>query len=429
MDRQLKFDLPEKLGFLLHPKRYKVAYGGRGGTKSWGFARALLILGWQKKKRILCGREIQRTIAESVHQLLKDQIELMELGYFYGVTDTEIVGQNGTQFLFAGLRGLDIQKMKSFEGVDICWLEEANALSKESIDVVAPTIRKAGSEIWASFNPELDSDEAYDRFVANPPIQSTVIKIGWQDNPWLTKELRDEKDDLQRRDPVAYDNIWEGNCRPAIAGAIYADEVRRAIEERRVRELPYDPLLAVHCFWDLGWKDAMTVTMVQKVASSFSIIDYMEHKHTTYAEMVNGREEVPGKEAVLGLTQRGYKVMKDYLPHDGKAVNPQTGKSAKETLELLKRTVEIVPDIGVEEGIRAARQLFSQCYFNELKTKRLFHCLKRYRRRILQSTKQAAEPLHDEFSHGADSLRYMAVMADGLTNDDESKFDALQGWR
>jgi phage terminase large subunit len=357
-----------------------------------------------------------------VHRLLSDQIKAMGLEGFYTIRDSEITGANGTQFLFAGIRGLDVAKIKSLEGIDRCWVEEANTVTKKSWETLIPTIRKDGSEIWISFNPELDSDETYQRFVVKPPINSEPVKINWSDNPWFPSVLKDEMESLKARDHESYLNVWEGNCRASVEGAIYANEIRLAVESHRIRPCPYDPILKVHAIWDLGWNDAMTVIMVQRVASSLSVIDYLETSHTLYSEIVNGNAKIKG------LAQRGYRWGKDYLPHDGKAKNPQTGKSAIETLEALGRSVEEVPDIGVEEGIRAARQIFSQVYFDETKASRLVHCLKRYRRTINQQTNEPGAPLHDEFSHGADAFRYMAVAADGMSNDELGNFDPLKGW-
>ena len=157
---------PEKLRFLFSPARYKVVRGGRGPGKSWGFARALLIMGAKRPLRVLCTREVQKSIAQSVHQLLRDQIEALGLSGQYEVLTTEIRGKNGTQFFFSGLSDQTAESLKSFEGVDVCWCEEAQAISKRSWDILIPTIRKDGSEIWVSFNPQLESDETYRRFVS-----------------------------------------------------------------------------------------------------------------------------------------------------------------------------------------------------------------------------------------------------------------------
>ena len=151
-------ELPVKLKALFEPARYKVLYGGRGSSKSWSVARALLILGAKQPTRVLCARETQKSIQESVHRLLKDQIELMGLQSFYEVQETRIIGKNGTDFAFAGIRQQGVTNLKSFEGVDICWVEEAQTVSRHSWNVLIPTIRKENSEIWVSFNPELETD-------------------------------------------------------------------------------------------------------------------------------------------------------------------------------------------------------------------------------------------------------------------------------
>jgi phage terminase large subunit len=192
--------LPTKLEPLFKPARYKVLYGGRGGAKSWGAARALLTIGTTRKIRVLCAREIQKTIADSVHKLLADQIKELELSG-YSVQESSIFHDNGTEFVFTGIRGMDIGKIKSFEGVDVCWVEEAQTVSKKSWDVLIPTIRKPASEIWLTFNPDLDTDETYRRFVDDPPAGAVLIPVGWQDNPWFPDVLAKERDDLKRRDP------------------------------------------------------------------------------------------------------------------------------------------------------------------------------------------------------------------------------------
>lgn len=413
-----QYGLPPKLQRVgTQPARYKVLYGGRGSAKSWSVARLLLDFGSKAKLRILCTREIQRTIGESVHQLLRDQIAELGLDNFYSVYETTIVGANGTQFLFAGLRQQDVAKIKSFEGVDIVWCEEAQVISKRSWEILVPTIRKPGSEIWITFNPELDTDETYERFVAHPQEGSVVLKMTYADNPWFPAVLEQERLALKARDPESYDNVWEGNCRSAVEGAIYAKEIRAAIEGRRLRPVPHDPLLKTHAIWDLGWNDAMTVVMAQRSSSEIRVIDYLEDSHRTYDSYV------------AELKSKPYRWGKDFLPHDGKAKNAQTGMSPIEVLKKLGRDVQEIPDIGVEEGIKAARQVFGRVYFDESKTARLVHCLKRYRRAINQTTNEAGAPLHDEFSHGADAFRYLAVIADQMKNEEHVITDPNAAFR
>jgi phage terminase large subunit len=208
----VRAEFPEKLDVLFQPARYKVAHGGRGGAKSWGFARALLILAGQRKLRVLCARELQVSIADSVHKLLSEQIDALGLGHFYEVQQKAIHGANGSEFIFSGIRS-NITKIKSMEGVDIVWVEEAETVSSASWNVLIPTIRKPGSEIWVSFNPSDEKDPTYVRFVKTPPPGAVVVQIGWQDNPWFPEELREEKDYLYSIDPEAADHVWGGGCK------------------------------------------------------------------------------------------------------------------------------------------------------------------------------------------------------------------------
>ena len=138
---------PEPFRILFEPKRYKVLYGGRGGGRSWSCARALLIIGVNRQIRVLCARELQNSIAESVHQLLSDQIQALGLSDYYTIQRDRIIGTNGTSFTFEGIRN-NVNKIRSFEGIDYCWVEEAHKVSANSWEVLIPTIRKDNSEIW-----------------------------------------------------------------------------------------------------------------------------------------------------------------------------------------------------------------------------------------------------------------------------------------
>lgn len=212
-----EINLPDKLSFLFEHWRYKVAYGGRGGAKSWGFAQALLVQAGERKLRILCARELQVSIKDSVHRLLTDIIDATPaLSRIYEYTDKAIIcTATGSEFLFAGVRN-NVTKIKSMEGIDICWVEEAETVSERSWEVLIPTIRKLGSEIWVSFNPDLATDPTYKRFVINAGAlgkQAKVVEINWRDNPWFPEALALEKDYLASVDMDAYNHVWEGKCR------------------------------------------------------------------------------------------------------------------------------------------------------------------------------------------------------------------------
>ena len=409
----MNVEFPEKLEFLFDPYRYKVAYGGRGSAKSWSFARALLIQGASERLRIACFREVQKSIKDSVHRLLSDQIEAMGLSSFYEVFETEIRGRNGTAFLFAGLSSLTVDSIKSYEGVDIAWCEEAHSITKRSWDTLVPTIRKGDSEIWISLNPELDTDVTYQRFIANPPPNSMVVEVNFHDNPWFPAILEQERQHFKATNTKEdYDQIWEGKCRSSVQGAIYASEVQDAIRNGQFCNVPYDPLLKVHTVWDLGWNDSMTISFVQRSRSEVRIIDYIEESHKTLDWYV------------AEIRKRPFNWGTDWLPHDAKAKDFKTGKSTIELLKAAGRKAKDVPQIGIENGIKAARMLLRQTYFDKTKTARLTECLKRYKRAINQQTSEPGAPVHDEFSHGADNFRYIAVIADQLEN--ESDYQNMQ---
>jgi phage terminase large subunit len=409
----MEVDLPEKLGFLLTTKaRYPGAKGGRGSAKSWSVAKVLLILGTSRRLRILCAREVQKSIKQSVHKLLKDQIESLGLSRFYRVLDTEIRGRNGTEFSFSGLSDQTVDSIKSFEGVDICWVEEAQSISRRSWSILTPTIRKDDSQIFITFNPELDSDETYDRFITNAPEGAQIVDMNYTDNPWFPDVLEQERLHAKLTLPKAeYENIWEGKCMPAVAGAIYYEQVASAEENKRICNVPYDPLLKVHVVFDLGWNDAMAISLVQKHASELRVIEYIEDSHKTldsYSAMLKDKRMNWGKV---------------WLPHDGRHKDYKTGKSAEEIMKALGWSVAITPNMSIEDGIRLARMTFGRIYFDKNKTERLVQCAKRYRRSINQQTNEPGAPLHDEWSHGADNLRYLAINAEQMTNDDWDDYD------
>jgi phage terminase large subunit len=370
--------------------------------KSWAYARALLIQAIQKPLRVLCAREIQRSIKDSVHKLLSDQIQLMGLGKLYTITETEIRGINGSNFTFAGLGNQTVESIKSYEGVDICWVEEGQTISDRSWTILIPTIRKANSEIWISFNPDLDTDPTYTRFVVNPPDEAVVVQVNYSDNPFFNDVMEKERLHCQKTDPVGYLNIWEGQCRPAVEGAIYHDQITAA--GPRITNVPYDPMLKVHVVLDLGWNDAMAIALVQRQSSEVRIIEYIEDSHRTLADY----------SAQLKDMRLSWGKM--FLPHDGRAKDFKTGKSAAQIMAALGWDVEITENFSIEEGIRLARLMFPRVYFDKTKSARLVECLKRYRRRINQATEEPGAPLHDEFSHGADCFRYIACNVEQMHN-------------
>lgn len=206
----LDIDVINKLLFLINEDwRYKVAYGGRGSGKSYTFADCCLVKALGKKTRILCARQLQTSIRDSVHKLLCDRIFALKMEEWFEVTRESIRCKNGSEFIFKGIQN-NVMEIKSMEGIDICWVEEAQSVSDESWEVLIPTIRKEGSEIWVSFNPDREDDSTYKRFVKNPPPDCKSVLINYMDNPYFPETLRKEMEYCKRIDYPKYEHIWLG---------------------------------------------------------------------------------------------------------------------------------------------------------------------------------------------------------------------------
>ena len=390
---------PVKMASLFDKARYKVYYGGRGAGKSHSAAKALLVIGAKSTIRVLCAREYQTSIKDSVHKLLCDQIALMGLEGFYEITQSAIRGKNGTEFAFVGLKN-NVANVKSYEGVDYCWVEEAQTVSRHSWNTLIPTIRKEGSEIWVTFNPELESDETYQRFVVKPPEGAVVQKINWSDNPWFPDVLALEKDALKSRDPSAYQTVWEGLCRLTVDGAIFANEMQVAELDGRITKVTYDPTKPVHAIFDLGWADSTAIWFLQFVGMETRLIRYHEDSQKTISHY-------------LALMQTyGYMYDTLWLPHDAQNKTlASNGKSIEEIVRAAGYKTRIIERTPIADSINAARTIFRNCWFDRENCYDGLQCLRHYRFQVDPETGQfSRNPLHDQYSHGADSFRYIGLM-------------------
>jgi hypothetical protein len=290
MVQQVKADIPEAFAFLFEPARIKVAKGGRGSAKSWAFARALILRALEKPTRIGCFREIQNSIEESVHHLLKDQIRLLGLNAVFDVQKTSIKCKNGSEFLFRGLLR-NVDSIKSFEGLDIVWVEEAHNVSEESWELLTPTIRKADSEIWISFNPKFEDDPTNQRFAVNPPDGAIVRHVNYDQNPWFPEVLRKEMEQDKVRDKAAYEHKWLGLAKgggrrvwPAFDKAVHVREIpMEEIAKRGNCYMAMDPHSKYYPF--IVW-----IAVLPKNARGTWPEDF--HKHV-YAEWPT-QEEIAG---------------------------------------------------------------------------------------------------------------------------------------
>lgn len=393
----LEIQIPSKLEQFIDPCRYKVAYGGRGSGKSWTIAQLLVLKAYSEPTRVLCARETQRSISDSVIQLLADTIDRMGLGSFFDVQRTAIYGSNGSRFIFEGLKS-NITKIKSMEGINIVWVEEAESVSFTSWETLIPTIRSPGSEIWVSFNPRDEVDDTYERFVTDPPEDSIVLKVNWQDNPWFPEELRKEKDAMKKKDEKLYLWIWEGQPIANHDGAYW----QKYIRTNQIKEFTIEPTIAVSTYWDLGIDDDMAIWFVQQVGSEIRVIHCYENYGEGLNHYINYLHDFRERHSIV--------FDRHWAPHDIKVRELTTGKSRLETAASMGLHFEDVPNIPVEDGIHAVRFVLPRCWFNEPMTRQGVKALRGYRREFDEAKgvfKQ--KPLHNWASHYADAFRYFAV--------------------
>lgn len=394
---KVNLDVTRKFEPFLQPHRYKIAYGGRGSGKSWTIASMLVKKAWERPIRILCSREIQRSIQDSVLQLLGDTIERMGLGDYFDVQKTQIIGTNGSRFIFEGMRS-NITKIKSMEGLDIVWVEEAESVTHTSWETLIPTLRKEGSEIWVSFNPNDEMDNTYDRFVLHPPNDSYVVKVNYNDNPWFPKELEAERLQLKEKNEDLYNHVWEGEVLSNRDGSYYA----KFIDDNQIMNFVVEPNIPVDTYWDLGVADATSIWFVQQVGMELRIVHAFENQGEGLQFYINYLHDWRVKnQAVMG---------RHYAPHDIAVRELGTGKSRLETARKLGINFLVVPRLSVEDGIHAARAILPKCYFEKTGTKDGLNALRRYRKEFDEKKGvYKPHPLHDWSSHFADAFRYFAI--------------------
>lgn len=406
------------------PLRHLVIKGGRGSGKSHSVARILTQIGALRSVRMLCTRETQKSIEESVYTLLADVISELEYDQAYTKLKTHINGVNGSVMLFAGLRSQDINKLKSTERIMVAWVEEAHVVSEKSLDVLSPTIREENSVIIYTYNPELEDDPVHARYALSPQPDVCVVTMNWSDNKWFPKVLDKERQRTYELDKTEgktkYNWIWEGQCLPAVEGAIFAGECARMSESGRVRPLDYDPKGRVHVIMDLGY-GVMTAVLAQRFASTVQIIGYIEMYHSTYHDLTQELEKLK------------YRWGKVFMPHDASHRDPKYGKSHYEVMQELGWETAEIPQIGIENYISMGRDLFGNVYISDNEgCKQLIRCLKRWRYQITDTASGSSKtmaPMKDEYSHGGEAFCYTAVVADELYNETQTIVDPYSGFR
>jgi len=445
-------DLPPKLEHAVHwliatiggecglgqefeiPLRHLVIKGGRGSAKSHSVARMLVNIGVNMPVRMLCTRETQKSIDESVYQLLSDVIEELDYDGFYDQKLKTIDGASGSQFLFAGLRTQDVAKLKSTERILIAWVEEAHVISSKSLQVLTPTIREENSVIVYTYNPELDDDPVNEEIAMEPSDDTCVVELNWRDNPWFPKVLEGERLRSFNKDKTPdkhiYNWIWEGKTLPAVHGAIFANEVARFRSEGRFLTLDHDAKGLVHIVMDLGY-GVTTMALWQRFASTMQCFDYYEFYNCKYSQM----------SAVVRRHHPDVRWGKVFMPHDSAHKDPKVAKSHKQVMRELGWNVADVPQIGVENYISEGRDMFDNAYLDchehepEVSDtqyarggKRLLQCLQRYRRQVPETTGHPGAPMKDAFAHGGETWCYTAVVAEQMTNEDRVVANPYRGF-
>lgn len=429
----LQVEVPRRLQPLLAPARYKGAHGGRGGGKSHFFAEQLILRAFSEPIRWVCIREVQNSIRESVRQLLIDKVNKFGLQSRFTVLDQEIRGANGALIIFKGMQSYNATNIKSLEGYDGAWVEEAQTLSDISLRLLRPTIRKdqedgRQSELWFSWNPRWETDPV-DKLLRGPskPKNAVVVEINWPDNPWFTATMREEMETDYLSDSDMADHVWGGHYEVVTEGAYYAKLIAQAEREGRIGEFPYISGTKVFTSWDLGVDDYTAVWFGTDDGKYVTMHDYYELSDEGADAMVAMAlpelfvpppldERYVNWNQVQAFIDLGreepYQYSHHYLPHDIKV--REWGSGGRSRIEIIKelgvKTIRKGVPTNPEERIAAVRRVLPICRFNNTPRVQVgLNRLRRYKKKKNDALGTYTTPLHDENSHGADAFGEFAV--------------------
>lgn len=377
---QLKIKTSKVFEPLKDPWRYKVLMGGRGSGKSWAVADFLLAMGAAKPIRVLCTREFQTSIKDSVHKLLTDRINVYGIGWFYTITEAAIRGNNGTEFIFKGLRR-NINEIKSTEGIDIAWVEEAQAVSEESWQILTPTVRKPGSEIWIVFNPDSPDDATYKRFVTNKPENCLLIVANYKDNAFFPDVLEVErKHDLEFNADI-YDWKWLGQPRVMTDAQVF----RNKFEVKDFESVKVD-----RYFYGADWGFAADPTTLVRCFMRANCL-YIDH-------------EAWGVHCDISDTPKLF----DGIP-DARKWPIKADSARPETISYMRQQGYNISGAkkwagSVEDGIAYLRS-FDRIYIHP-RCKHVIEEFKLYGYKVDRNTGDILPVIVDAHNHGIDALRY-----------------------
>lgn len=380
----------------LEPKRYKAAHGGRGSGKSRDRAAALVehCLG-VPGTRALCLRQVQRSLSESAKRLVEDEIARLKAPGFRPLHDrTETPG--GGLIVYNGLQDHTADSLKSYEGFDIAWVEEAHTITQRSLDILRPTLRKPNSELWFTWNPRRKTDPV-DAFFRGPnaPPDSVVVKSNWSDNPWFPDVLKAEREFDELHNPETYLHIWEGEYATIVRGAYYAEALVAAEREGRICKVTIDPMAEVRAWWDLGVGDATAIWIGQYVGREIRMVDYLEG------------EGQPLSYYLAELRELGWGKALCILPHDGAHRDSVQAARFDDHIRAGGFRAEVCPNQGAGAArlrIEAGRRLFPRIWFDRDKTAPGREALGSYHERRNDDRDIGLGPEHDWSSHASDAF-------------------------
>ena len=394
---------------LLEPARYKAAFGGRGSGKSHFFGElavedALRFPGDHGEGlALVCVREVQKSLKDSAKKLIEGKIRALGLRESDGfkVWKDRIELPKGGQIIFQGMQDHTAESVKSLEGFHRAWVEEAQTLSVTSLELLRPTIRAPGSELWFSWNPRRKADPV-DALLRGEtlPTGAVVVRANWNDNPWFPATLDQERQDCLRDQPEMYDHIWEGGYATVRSGAYYQRDVVKARLDGRIGAVTLDPLLPLYAFWDIGVSDATAIVVAQFVGSALKVLDYYEATGQPLSAHLNW------------LRQAGYGAAKCYLPHDADQRDKITAIRFEDHVRAAGFAVQTVPNQGkgaALKRIETARRLWPSIWIDEGKAGGLIDALAWYHERWDDNRNIGLGPNHDWASHGADAFGLMCV--------------------
>jgi len=402
---------------LLEPTRYKGAHGGRGSGKSHFFAEMLLedclyepgAMGGEGL-RAVCIREVQKDLSQSSKALLESKLSALGLGQADGfrVYKDVITTPGDGLVIFKGMNDYTADSVKSLEGFKRAWWEEAQTATQRSLDLLKPTMRAAGSQLWFGWNPRFAKDPV-DRMLRAEglPTGARVVQANWRDNPWFTAELEQERQDCLRLQPDKYDHIWEGGYETVNEGAYFARQLADTRAQGRIGAVAADPLMTLRAFVDIGGTgqnaDSFAMWIVQFVGMQVRVLDYYEAQGQPMAAHVQW------------LRDQGYtpERLQIWLPHDGEKADTVHAVTPKSALQSLGYRVTVVPNQGkgaAMKRVEAARRLFPSIWFNETSTEGGRAALGWYHEKRDEARGIGLGPAHDWASHGADAFGLMCCV-------------------